>query len=222
MKYVGRLKLKTLAGCLALTILPVTASPASGIVQSTGALRGKVVDARSEVPIPNAEISFVQVDFVVHTDDVGYYAITNIPAGRYSVLVRQAGFKSAYVSEHVVLPDTVTVLDFRLTPTEVQPPRAGPSYAVEVFDKQNLPERVDLQTATDEVLFVVDGAVVTPLSEGAYNASDLQCMEVRRGAAAAQSFSRSIRNDPRQQHYQRVVLVWTLRSRSPMPQACRR
>ena len=222
MKYAGRLRITLVAGCLALSMLPVAASPAYASVQNTGELRGRVIDAHSEAPISGAEISFVQVDFVVHTDEAGAYAITNIPVGRYSVLVRQAGFKSAYVSEHVVFPDRVTILDFRLTPTDVQPEPAGPSYAVEVFDRQNLPERVDLSPSDAEVLYVVDGTVVSTPSDGQYNTSDIQCMEIRRGPAAAQSFNRSIRTDPRRQSYRNVVLVWTLSSRSPMPQACRR
>ena len=235
--------------------------PASAPAQSIGHLRGMVINARTQTPIPNAEISFVQVDFVAQTNDTGAFLISDIPVGRYTLLVRVVGFKPVLASDHVILPDTTTSLNFELEPTVTpiegvnvlgnETVRSTP-HTVDVLTSDDLPARGEIIQALEGrvpgirlvrrrgpdgieiredrglqtrgrgrgILFVVDGTVITPPLTFYIDASEVQCVEIRRGASSVLEFSRTMTEDMRGTGYGGVILIWTWGSRAPLNEEC--
>lgn len=76
--------------------------------------------------------------------------------------------------------------------------------------------RVRLRQSHAEVLYVIDGAVITPPLTFYIDTQDVQCVEIRRGYRAAQEFRMSINSEP----YSGVILIWTRGSQAPMPREC--
>lgn len=75
---------------------------------TTGSISGLVYEATSGSAVPMASITTVPPSSSVTTDDGGGYAIPDIPAGVYRVIVRKVGFDSASVSISVVAGGTAT------------------------------------------------------------------------------------------------------------------
>lgn len=238
--------------------VPLAPLTAATMVQNTGELRGVVLDAGTRQPLAGVEVSFVQIDFSAHTDSTGHYAITNIPPGRYTLLVKGEGFKPAVASRHMLLADSVNVLDFRLEridedaslPEEPNPaqeywsqiipgPALRPNTDLRVALRRSVtnvrlqqvapitgvsrrapPIRTDFEGGGGEFLWVVDGRAVRRARAVAVNTSEVTCVEIRRGAAAVQRFTRTIPGRDEGTNYEGVILVWTQGSRTPMPEAC--
>lgn len=152
---------------------PVASAAAMTRFQDTGELRGVVVDAKTDNPLAGIEVSFVQIDFSARTDSLGRYAITNIPPGRYTLLVKGDGFKPALASRHMLLAATVNVLDFALEPLAVVAPepdepedKVTPTYWAQVIPGSLLRPNVDLVQALQGSASGVRFQQVTPVSGG--------------------------------------------------------
>lgn len=78
--------------------------------------------------------------------------------------------------------------------------------------------RVRLRQSSSEVLYWIDGVVITPPLVFLIDTRDVECVEVRAGYRAAQEFRPSINSEA----YSGVVLIWMRGSRQPKPQECGR
>lgn len=133
----------------------MTGEAAGTLAQATGTLHGVVTDAGSGAPIPDAEVSVAHLGLTAATDESGAYTLIGVPAGRHTLLVRGAGFKPAVARYHVVMPDTVNLLDFALDavapPDEAPRDRPYPSADAVVFStfirRDELPANTDLLEA---------------------------------------------------------------------------
>ncbi|HLB35508.1 MAG TPA: carboxypeptidase regulatory-like domain-containing protein [Gemmatimonadales bacterium] len=76
--------------------------------------------------------------------------------------------------------------------------------------------RVTIRGSHADVLYVIDGTVVTPPLTFYIDTQDVECVEVRRGYRAAQEFRPSISG----QLYSGVILIWTRGSLAPQPKEC--
>lgn len=76
--------------------------------------------------------------------------------------------------------------------------------------------RVTIRGSHAEVLYVIDGVVVTPPLVFYIDSQDVECVEVRRGYRAAQEFRPSITGPM----YSGVILIWTRGSLAPQPKEC--
>lgn len=76
--------------------------------------------------------------------------------------------------------------------------------------------RVRIRQSSSEVLYVIDGMVITPPLVFSIDTRDVECVEVRRGYRAAQEFRPSINSEA----YSGVILIWTRGSRAPRPREC--
>jgi hypothetical protein len=76
--------------------------------------------------------------------------------------------------------------------------------------------RVRIRQSSSEVLYVIDGTVITPPLMFSIDTREVECVEVRRGYRAAQEFRPSINSEA----YSGVVLIWTRGSREPKPREC--
>lgn len=76
--------------------------------------------------------------------------------------------------------------------------------------------RVSVRNSPYDVLYVIDGVVVTPPLTFYIDTRDVECVEVRRGYRASQEFRPSIDSEP----YGGVILIWTRGSLAPRPREC--
>ncbi len=61
--------------------------------QNNSSLSGKVIDAKTEKPLPNAVITIQNSSFTQMTDSEGLFTFTSLPAGSHLVQIRTSGYK---------------------------------------------------------------------------------------------------------------------------------
>ncbi|MFH0930920.1 MAG: TonB-dependent receptor [Candidatus Zixiibacteriota bacterium] len=76
--------------------------------QDKGILCGKVVDAETEKPVPGATVELKGTLFKTTTDKEGAFQFKDIPAGKYTVVVKEEGFTTAKLSDQQVFPKRTT------------------------------------------------------------------------------------------------------------------
>ncbi|PYP68614.1 MAG: hypothetical protein DMD36_12430 [Gemmatimonadetes bacterium] len=81
--------------------------------QGTGTIRGRVVEAGSEVPLSPAQLTIPGTALGAVTDAGGHYVMVNVPAGPHTVRARMIGFAIAEQTVSVADGDTAHV-DFAL------------------------------------------------------------------------------------------------------------
>ncbi|HZB46854.1 MAG TPA: carboxypeptidase regulatory-like domain-containing protein, partial [Pyrinomonadaceae bacterium] len=83
----------------------------------TGRISGTVKDPTGAV-VPNVSVTVTneETNLVrsVTTDDVGFYVVTNLPVGTYSILVEQTGFKKAVKTDNRLGADDRLTVDVEL------------------------------------------------------------------------------------------------------------
>src|ERR1041384_178112 len=124
MKRLRRMKRLASAGVvlmLATLVLPFM-TPSAMAQATTGGLRGVVTDPNSAV-VPHAPITATNmatgVDYKTTATGEGLYAISRIPAGRYSISVQVQGFKKATYQDVEVAIGRDAVVDITLEPGAV-------------------------------------------------------------------------------------------------------
>lgn len=79
--------------------------------QTTATISGKVVYTADQATLHGATVQIVQLKKTVQTDDNGLYKFENVPAGRYTILVKMDGFSD---SAKTVEVNANATLDFEL------------------------------------------------------------------------------------------------------------
>jgi hypothetical protein len=62
--------------------------------QDNGEINGRIIDKLSQQPLQGAVIEVIQLKLKTGSDDDGYFVLTNIPSGIYSVKFSYIGYKS--------------------------------------------------------------------------------------------------------------------------------
>src|SRR3989338_3251910 len=83
-------KLSRLAVPSAALFLTLTHTPATA--QQTGNIRGKVVSAATQRPVPGARVSIPGSNLGTVTNEAGNYELLNLGPGSYSVRVQYIGY----------------------------------------------------------------------------------------------------------------------------------
>jgi hypothetical protein len=100
--------------CMLLLVVAVNAANGQTIF---GRISGTVTDANKAI-LPNAQVTVTNeaTNFgrTVSTDENGYYVVTNLPAGAYTVAVQLAGFKKAVSSDNALVADGRLTVDVGL------------------------------------------------------------------------------------------------------------
>lgn len=78
-----------IASLLALAVGHAT----SALAQSTGTLRGVVIDSATRAPVPGADVGVVALHQFAQTDDQGRFTLTKLPAGEVELSVRRVGYE---------------------------------------------------------------------------------------------------------------------------------
>lgn len=82
--------------------------------QSTGTVRGRILEARTLQPLPNAQVNILGTTLGAVTSAAGEYTVTGVPTGTQRIRVRRLGF--APLERGVTVADGQTVnADFNLS-----------------------------------------------------------------------------------------------------------
>src|SRR5260370_39135344 len=97
-----------------------------------GRISGTVLDKQGAV-VPNTTITVTNTATnlvrTTVTNDGGFYTVTNLPPGTYTILAELKGFKKAFPPDNVLVADTRLTLDITLEPAELsQTIQAAPTY----------------------------------------------------------------------------------------------
>lgn len=105
----------------ALLLLSIACLLAAGDAWAqTGKVSGRVTDAVTGEPLPGVNITVDGTMRGAATDFDGYYVITNVPPGRYEVVVSFIGYKRVRMPDVQVSTDFTTTLDFALEEEVIQ------------------------------------------------------------------------------------------------------
>ncbi len=105
--------LRTLGACLALTCACASLTAA----QTTGTVKGKVIDASTQRPLDGAQITVVGTDLGTLTNAAGEYQF-NVPLGQVIVRIRRVGYGSSNKTVSVAADAPVTA-DFAMPPVAI-------------------------------------------------------------------------------------------------------
>lgn len=217
--------------------------------QRAGTVRGVVLDATTGEAVPLVLVSIVGRALHDTTDARGRYEIRGVPPGPVAVHARRIGFQPLISPSYALLPDSVLLVHFEMTPQPVnlegvevrgEAPEPRAAIGARILQRADLPgrgnvldalqgvvpgvqaygrrddTRVSIRGSHADVLYVIDGTVVTPPLTFYIDTQDVQCVEVRRGYRSAQEFRPSISG----QLYSGVILIWTRGSLAPRPKEC--
>ncbi len=90
---------------------------ADSLAQSTGTLTGYVTDARTGEPLLGANVGLQGTNRGASTDEDGFYEITNIEPGTYTVVATFIGYESQQRSNINIRSAGTRDINFELTPT---------------------------------------------------------------------------------------------------------
>lgn len=86
----------------------------------TGRIRGRVVDAKTGEPLIGANVVIEGTMLGAATDVTGEYLISNVPAGKQTLVVSYVSYQAQRRSDVLVIVDQTITQDFRLFPGTVE------------------------------------------------------------------------------------------------------
>jgi len=114
-----RRSLSQICGVLLLAFVAYHNAPAQTVF---GRISGTVTDSSGAV-IPNATVTIrnnaTNLERTAVTDSEGFYTVTNLPVGNYTVSIEQTGFKKSVQSGNVLAADTRLTVNVALEPGSV-------------------------------------------------------------------------------------------------------
>lgn len=227
-------------------ILGALVGPTRADAQNNGRIVGRVTDILTGEPIPQAPVQVFRTTTVVSTDDDGRFEVTVVP-GLVRLGVRVLGYHPIATGYYTILPNTTNEINFKLTALtydaeQVTAYRArNRDLTSHVLSKPELPDTTDLLSALEtalgdvvtvgyrdheqriarftptEFLYWIDGTIVHPPLPTSIGLDEVDCVEVRFGYEAPQLFA-----DITDFTYVGMILIWTPRSRNPLPSKCAR
>lgn len=84
-----------------------------------GRVRGTVVDSTNGQPIPSANVVLQGTSMGASTNSAGFYHISSVPGGTYTLVVSQVGFRTKYTPV-VVRENQITQVNVELFPTVIE------------------------------------------------------------------------------------------------------
>ncbi len=71
---------------------PKSPNAQAGQEQGSGIIKGRIVEFETSQPLPGASLFIVELKRGIQSDDNGYYRLTNVPAGKYTLQVSFISF----------------------------------------------------------------------------------------------------------------------------------
>ena len=114
-----RQSLSQICGVLLFAFVAFSSAHAQTVV---GRISGTVQDANG-ASVPNATVKIINSatnsERTVTTDENGFYTVTNLPVGTYTIEAEQKGYKKALVSGQNVTADARLTVDVKLEAGEI-------------------------------------------------------------------------------------------------------
>lgn len=89
------------------------------LAQTTGRIRGRVIDTTTEGPVETAQVSIATLGLTTLTTERGDFILASVPSGEHTLRVERLGFRPLEVVV-LVRPGRSTEVAIRLTPTPVE------------------------------------------------------------------------------------------------------
>ncbi len=89
-------------------------TPALAQSEQLGSLRGQVLDGDFRVPLPAARVTLVEVSRNATTTDQGTWVISDVPAGRYTLIFARQGYARQVRTEVIVRAGQLTEIEVSL------------------------------------------------------------------------------------------------------------
>jgi len=102
--------------CLATLCLTAFGNLYAQEAASVGTLRAQVVDADWEAPLSGASITVVELEQILKSGDDGTVLFSELPFGKYNLLISAPGFERQLLRGVVVNPGAVQQVIVRLAP----------------------------------------------------------------------------------------------------------
>jgi len=90
------------------------------LAESTGRISGKITDQQTGEALPGSNIVIQRTKFGASADAEGYYTISNVPPGTYSIQARMMGYTSVTITDVKVVADSTTTINFQLPASNVE------------------------------------------------------------------------------------------------------
>ena len=97
------------------SLIPVFVS-----AQTTGKIRGRVIDAQTKEPLPGANIIIKGTSMGASTDRNGNYVILDVPVGKYTLVCNFIGYKTVELKNIYVTQSLTTEANFALQSTVIK------------------------------------------------------------------------------------------------------
>ena len=81
---------------------------------STGVLKGKIIDIDNQLPLQGANIIIKSTSIGTVSDKDGYFTIENIPNGNYIIVISYIGYKPEYKPDIWIRPNAYDFLNVKL------------------------------------------------------------------------------------------------------------
>lgn len=95
------------------TLVPQSPNGSAGQEKGSGTLKGRIVEFETSQPLPGASVYITELRRGVSSDNDGYYRLTGIPAGKYTVRISFISYATENISVNVST-DREATYDVRL------------------------------------------------------------------------------------------------------------
>ena len=86
----------------------------------TGKITGKIIDKSSGEPVPYVNVYIKSISRGGATDEEGYYALLNVPPGKYTITASAIGYITTSVQNVIVSMDLTTQVNIEFQPTVLE------------------------------------------------------------------------------------------------------
>lgn len=161
---------------LLLVTFALALATGSAFAGTVGKLNGVVKDARTGLPLPNANVTILGTAIGASAGAQGDYFVLNVPAGTYDIKASIVGYKEVVQRGVRIIPDFTTEVAFNLEPTVaaeleeitigaekplIQRDRTGTTRFLGQEDLQNTPVRGYQEAASLQAGVVSVGPALT-------------------------------------------------------------
>jgi len=105
--------------------------------QLSGTIKGTVVDAETQQPLPGVTVQITGTERGAYTDINGDFEISKVPIGAYLVDIRSVGYQPLTRTDIIVKPGRITTIpvELTMTPVPVKGIRVTAGYFHEIQDQ---------------------------------------------------------------------------------------
>jgi len=153
-----------------LIIVSVVTFPVLVVAQDVGALEGKVVNIEDQIGIPGANVVIHETVLGTATGLHGGYSISDIPEGKYTILVSFLGFETIE-RQVTIVGGSTTNIEFKMKPTSLslasvqiqarRPFSTSSARAIRQFDMKTRPAR-----SSQDLLMLAPGLIIAQHAGG--------------------------------------------------------